>query len=786
MVKQVRKVEVFLQEQKGWVYGELLGARDLAAAAETAEEVLARLERLAAEALRQGFLKSVDEIKPAVVRQVRLDIPVLSLGQVESLSVPLFAASWEVDGMYHVYLPQIGLDFGLTDLDQLAFIALEQIRGRYELEERLAMIAHQAQPGPKTVQRTMRVSTLEVRYEPGASADAVDEEASPTLAAVAEPLHRLLNKKDAPGAFERRAEVETLLNYLAGPSERSVLLTGSPGVGKSAIVQEMVGRILAGEVPSHLQGLGVWQISGGRLMAGMRFLGQWQERVIKLIEEVKTTGAILFAENLIELLETSGTDQHVEGIPGLLLPHILAGDLVLITEARPEQLSLAEQKHPSFLRALRRLPVEPLNSAQTDRVLERVSFRLGRQYGVRLSAEARQKILELTGRFRGTGALPGPAVELAERMARVHRVGDGQGASARGKGGESPGHVVGDLDAGGRPELQAEHAVDAYASLTGLPRELLDASAEFSALEVRRYFEEAIFGQPEAVDAMVDLVTVLRAGLNAPTRPLGSYLCLGPTGVGKTQTALTAAKYLFGSSERILRFDMSEYQDSWSAARLVGRYKGQAGELVRRIREQPFQVILFDEIEKAHASVFDFLLQILGEGRLTDALGQTVSLHSAVIFMTSNLGAGGPATVGFDAGGAEGSKAAVKVAARHYQGAVEGFFRPEFVGRIERIIPYRSLGSQTARSLVEQALKEAFGRDGLVRRGIRVRAEDAVVEHLIAVGFDQRYGARPLRQAVEAIVIAPLADLLSRESDLRDVELVFRMGEGGVPELNLV
>lgn len=765
MMKQTRKVEIYLQEQANWFYGELLGATELAAAAQTVEEVEERLGRLAVDALRFGQVRALDETGPSSVRQIRLEIPVLSLGRVESLPVQLFAIFRSEAGINQVYLPQIGLEFSLADMDQLAFIALEQIRGRYELEERLGVMAQTAKlPGARETPRVTRVSTIDVRYEPEGWTESMDEDACPTLAAVAEPMHRLLKKKDAPGAFERRVEVETLLNYLAGPSERSVLLTGAPGVGKTAIVQEMVGRILAGEVPSHLQGLGVWQISGGRLMAGMRFLGQWQERVIKLIDEVKTTGAILFAENLMELLETSGTDQHAEGIPGLLLPHILAGDLVLITEARPEQLSLAEQKHPSFLRALRRLPVEPLNSVHTDRVLERVSFRLGRQYGVRLSVSARQKILELTGRFRGTGALPGPAVELAERMARAHRA----------ENGLPPGEQEGTA----RPELQPEHAVDAYASLTGLPRELLDASREFSALEVRKFFEEAIFGQPEAVDAMVDLVTVLRAGLNAPTRPLGSYLLLGPTGVGKTQTALTAAKYLFGSSDRILRFDMSEYQDSWSAARLVGRYKGQAGELVRRIREQPFQVILFDEIEKAHASVFDFLLQILGEGRLTDALGQTVSLHSAVVFMTSNLGAGGPANLGFDASSADGGSGAVRVAARHYQSAVETFFRPEFVGRIERIIPYRSLGSQTARSLVERALKEAFGRDGLVRRGIQVDADDAVVEHLIAVGFDQRYGARPLRQAVESVIVAPLADLLSRESDLRDVRLVFRMVDG--------
>ncbi|MBA2661323.1 MAG: ATP-dependent Clp protease ATP-binding subunit [Bradymonadaceae bacterium] len=768
MAKQTRRVEVYLHQRPDWVYGEVLGANELGAAGSSVEEVLGRLGRLAEEGLKMGQVRAVSATSASTTRQIRVEIPVLSLGRIEMLALSLFAICRSEEALQHVYLPQLGVDFTLTDPSQLELIALEQIRARYELEERLGAMAQQA-GGPTSEElraagSTMEVRTIEVRFDPKAAIEAPEEETYPTLAAVAEPMHRLLDKKDAPKAFERRAEVETLLNYLGGHSERSVLLTGPPGVGKSVIIQDVVGRILAGDVPETLKGVGVWQISGGRLMAGMRFLGQWQERVINLIEEVKTSGAVLFAENLIELLESSGTEQHVEGIPGLLLPHILSGDIVLVTEARPEQLSLAEQKHPSFLRALRRLPIEPLPAAETDRVLDRVSFRLGRQHGVRLSVEARQKILELTGRFRGAGAFPGPAVELAERMARTHRT---QAVAEDGQP---------------RLVLLAEHAVEAYASLTGLPKELLDASSEFHADEVRSHFAEAIYGQPEGVEAMVDLVTVLRAGLNPPARPLGSYLFLGPTGVGKTQTALTLARYLFASHERVIRFDMSEYQDSWSAARLVGRYKGQPGELVRRIREQPFQVILFDEIEKAHATVFDFLLQILGEGRLTDALGQTVSVTSAVVIMTSNLGAGGPSSLGFEGGNPDAAREAV---GQHYRGVVEEFFRPEFVGRIDRIIAFRSLGSETARSLVERALKEAFSREGLVRRLIRVSAEPAVVDYLIKIGFDERYGARPLRQSVESYIIAPLANFLSRESDVREVDLLFRMVDGA-PLLDLV
>ncbi|MEZ4461028.1 MAG: AAA family ATPase [bacterium] len=382
---------------------------------------------------------------------------------------------------------------------------------------------------------------------------------------------------------------------------------------------------------------------------------------------------------------------------------------------------------------------------------------------MRLSAETRASILELTARFRSSAALPGPAVELAERMARTHAK---KGELAEGDD---------------RPMLLPQHALDAYASMTGLPRDLLDPSAPFDIEDVRKHFQTQVFDQPEGVEAIVRLVTTLRAGLNSPARPLGSFLFLGPTGVGKTQTALSLAEWLFGAKDRLTRFDMSEYQDPWSAGRLVGRYQGEQGELVRRVREQPFQVILLDEIEKAHSNVFDFLLQVLGEGRLTDALGQTVSLTSCVVIMTSNLGAGGPSSLGFSA---RSDEAIRKAEVLHYMGAVEKFFRPEFVGRIDEIIPFRSLGERTARRLTERALEQAFSREGLVRRRIRVRATEAVIQYLIRVGFDARYGARPLRQTIEQHVTAPLAKFLSEERGLEDLDLVFGL-ENGLPAIEL-
>ena len=581
-----------------------------------------------------------------------------------------------------------------------------------------------------------------------------------TLEAVGIPLHRTLGGKDGSRAWERNDQVRLLMEYASDAFDRSVLLVGEQGVGKTALVHEMIRQIGQGECPESLRDIGVWQISGGRLMAGMKYLGQWQERMLEVIAQAKQSGAILFIENIMEFLDVSGK-QEGQGMTNLLLPALRNGELAVIAEARPEQVAQATGRHPQLMRVLRTLNLEPLSVPQTESVLEHVSFRLGRQHGVRLSQEARQKILELVGRFQTQQALPGPAVDLAERVAQTHRQ-EGEVDP------ESP-----------RKLLGPPHVIAAYAEQTGLPRPLIDPSMTFRVAEVRAFFEREIFDQPDAIASMVNLVTIIRSGLHPPGRPLGSFLFLGPTGVGKTQTALTLAEYLFGHTNRLIRFDMSEFQDAWSAGRLVGRVRGEGGELVKKVRAQPFCVVLLDEIEKAHPAVFDLLLQALGEGRLTDGHGQTVSLCNTVFIMTSNLGGsqGGSAAgrVGFQQENVAGDYTRHMI---HYQRAAEQFFRPEFVGRIDRVIPFLPLAAVTAQKLVQKTLRQAFAREGLRRREIVVQASGEVEAFLIARGFDQRYGARPLRQAVEVHITAPLAEFLASRKGVEKMSLRFEMKEG--------
>jgi ATP-dependent Clp protease ATP-binding subunit ClpC len=283
---------------------------------------------------------------------------------------------------------------------------------------------------------------------------------------------------------------------------------------------------------------------------------------------------------------------------------------------------------------------------------------------------------------------------------------------------------------------------------------LIDPSVRLDPDEVLARLKERVVGQDEAMALLRNLVVTLKTGLCDPSRPLGAYLLLGPTGVGKTESALSLAAYLFGDEKRLTRFDMAEYAAPGSAFRLTAAGAGQ-GSLTARVREQPFGVVLLDEIEKADGGVHDLLLQLLGEGRLTDAHGRTVSFRNTVVLLTSNLGAESSGrTFGFGGASAD--------ARGHYLAAATQFFRPELVNRLDQIVAYHPLTPAEVKAIAVRVLERAVRREGLARRGVSVRWSPEVVDRLAELGFDPRYGARPLKRAVEQHVVAPLAALLAK------------------------
>lgn len=389
------------------------------------------------------------------------------------------------------------------------------------------------------------------------------------------------------------------------------------------------------------------------------------------------------------------------------------------------------------MEAFRRVHLPPMDLQETFGAANAFVRDLEEKEPVAFTPRAVEAAVELCDRYIRDEAFPGKAVRLLRRCARDAKRDHPHKRDRVGIGRDFVAEVV-------RRE-------------TGLPERVVSVGAGRSSEEARRSFEGRVFGQPEASEAVSDLVVAIEQGLCDPERPLANLLLIGPSGVGKTETAKALADEVFGSADRLVRFDMSEFAEPGAATRLIGSRAAPDGELTGRIRVQPYTVLLFDEIEKAHRSVLDLLLQLLDDGRLTDAAGRTVDFTNTVVAMTSNLGA--------DEEGRETGFTADddRDRAIHYRRAAEDFFRPEFFNRIDRLISYRPLGPGTLRRIARRALGEILERRGLRQPRVMVDVAPELVEHLITGAVDRRYGARTLKQRIERELLSPLAREMIRE-----------------------
>jgi ATP-dependent Clp protease ATP-binding subunit ClpA len=524
--------------------------------------------------------------------------------------------------------------------------------------------------------------------------------------------------------------VGRLAERLTARQPRSVLLVGPSGVGKTAAVRELVRR----RADLRLGATPFWATSGTRLVAGMTGYGMWQERCRQVVREASRRRAVVHLGNLVELMEVGKSEGNSAGVAAFLRPHLARGDLLAVAECTPEQVPLVEREDPQLLDAFQRLPVSEPTPEQGREVLRLVAENATGPTRAPPAADALDEIDRLHRRYAAYSAQPGRALRFLHNLLRDHR---GDGA------------------------VRAADVLAAFTRETGLPRVLLDPAAPLDLGRTRRWFAGRVLDQDEAVSLVVDVIAAVKAGLTRPRKPVASLLFTGPTGVGKTETAKALAEFLFGSRSRLTRFDMSEFGDPVSVQRLVGGVLGAEGLLTGRVREQPFCVLLFDEFEKAHPLFLDLLLQVLGEGRLTDAAGRFADFCNAVVILTSNLGAESYQQGAF--GFASDASRADRDAARdHFVRAVQAFVRPELFNRIDRVVPFAPLGADAIRRIAARHLERLEARDGIRRRGATLTVGDGVADLLARHGYDVRYGARPLVRAIERELLAPLADQMNR------------------------
>ena len=564
----------------------------------------------------------------------------------------------------------------------------------------------------------------------------------------------------------RDNEIQRIMQILSRRTKNNPILLGEPGVGKTAVVEGLANRIVKGKVPPSLKKKRLLALSLTSLVAGTRYRGDFEERLKSVIDEVQRLGNIILFIDEMHTLVGAGASEGSLDAANILKPALSRGELQLIgaTTSTEYQKYLAQDS--ALARRFQQVNVDEPSEDSTKEILIGLRSKYEEFHQAVILDEALAAAVNLSKRYITTRFLPDKAIDLIDEAAAKVRINTA-------KAGKKKTQV--------RVKVAAKDIADVVAQWTGIPVSEIAARETDKLLKLEKILGSRVIGQDAACTAVAKAIRRARAGIKDPRRPIGSFLFLGPTGVGKTELAKTLAAGVFGSESSIIRFDMSEFMEKHTAARMIGAPPGyvgfeEGGQLTDKVRKKPYSIILLDEIEKAHPDVFNMLLQVLDDGRLTDGHGKTVDFRNTVIIMTSNIGASFLAKGAKALGFATGKTDANANAAAKILNEVKQVLKPEFLNRIDDMIVFKPLAKPELTKIVDLLLKDLRAR--LAEKEIRLEVSAPAKDLIIAKGSDTKYGARPLKRAITKLIEDELAEkLLAREFAAGDIIYIKKQGE---------
>ncbi len=597
----------------------------------------------------------------------------------------------------------------------------------------------------------------------------------------------------------REDEIERIMQILGRRTKNNPCLIGEPGVGKTAIVEGLAQKIIAGDVPPRMAGARLLTLDLAGMLAGAKYRGEFEERLKSLIEEVRQSGnTILFLDEVHTVIGAGSSEGSVDA-SNILKPSLARGEIQLIGATTISEYRKYIEKDAALERRFQKIMVEEPTPEECVRILNGLRERYEDHHDVTITDEAIEACVNLSKRYVQDRFLPDKAIDVMDEacskaaLGLTKRIGKPADLALLQKLEEDEEEALmqGDLEGAreihadiqkahkkinqryrrmqnrkaARPQITDQMIADVVSKWTGIPVNMMTQSEAARLGNLEKILHRRIVGQDEAVSAIAKAVRRGRTGLKDPGRPVGSFLMLGPTGVGKTELSKALAEALFGTEEAMVRIDMSEYMEKYAVSRFIGSPPGyvgheEGGQLVEQMRRHPYSVVLFDEIEKAHPDVFNILLQVLDDGQITDGQGRKADFSNAVIIMTSNAGARqivDPKRLGFaPEENAEADYAKMKDAV---MGEVRQMFRPEFLNRIDDIIVFHSLGEAQLVRITGLLLRKVADRLKS-QMGVNLKFRDSVKKKIVKDGSNAKYGARPLRRTIQNEIEDPLADAI--------------------------